>query len=867
VSDSPRNDTADGFLTGIRIVELADELGEYAGKVLAGLGADVVKVEPSSGEVTRTYGPFFRERRDPDSSLYFWHYNFGKRSAVLDVESDADRANLLRLIAGADVFVTSRPTAFLRAQGLDPDTLRRLNPRLITARITPFGDSGPWADYRGSDLVHLALGGVAMNCGYDPEPGGRYDTPPIAPQMWHAYHIAGEHAAMAVLGALVHRLTVGEGQDLSVSVHQAVSTNTETDVPNWVYQRTLNVRQTGRAARPTLSPALLSRTKDGRWLLPYRTYLPSAVFDSFRGTYDLLAKYGMEMDLGDERYQDADRRTEADNMHIGAATDRLSERFTFDADLWKTAQSIGLPWAPCRRPEENLAEEHWSRRSTFVEVEHAEHEVTLREIGAKWLAPEVPWRSGPRAPKLGEHTAEVLAELAAAAPVTAAATVHARAESPAAPSLLSAHGTPFALAGVRIIDLAWLLASAGGARYLSALGAEVIKVEHASRMDGYRFGAGTVPPGGRAERDAATSPIGSPGSSDPNRGGAFMEINSGKRGISLNLKTEAGREILRELVASADVVVEGFSPGTMRRMGFGYEVLRQINPRIVYVQQSGMGEVGTYGRLRSYGPTAQAITGITEMSGLPEPWAPAGFGYSFLDWFGAYNIAMAMLAGIYRQRVTGKGCWIDSSQAETGIFLTGTAVLDHQVNGRAWQRYGNRSPYKLAAPHGIFRVSGNDRWLAVSCFTDDQWCALAETLRRPELSADRRFATLAGRIAHQDELDVEVGKSLARWNGEEAMRLLQAAGVPAGVCQTAEDRCDHDPQLAHLGWTVELDQHDIGRWPVKEFPVRFGATPAYMGGVADRSGPSYGQDNDYVFGDLLGYSLERIEQLRADGII
>jgi crotonobetainyl-CoA:carnitine CoA-transferase CaiB-like acyl-CoA transferase len=228
---------------------------------------------------------------------------------------------------------------------------------------------------------------------------------------------------------------------------------------------------------------------------------------------------------------------------------------------------------------------------------------------------------------------------------------------------------------------------------------------------------------------------------------------------------------------------------------------------------------------------------------------------------------MAMLAGIYRQRLTGKGCWIDSSQAETGIFLTGPTVLDYQVNQREWQRYGNRSPHKPAAPHGIFRVSGDDRWLAISCFTDEHWRSLARVLDRPELLTDHRFDTLAGRLTHQDELDAAVGLALEGWSGEDAMQRLQKAGVPAGVCQTAEDRCDRDPQLRHLGWTVELDQQDIGRWPVKEFPVRFGSTPAYMGGPADRSGPSYGQDNEYVFGQLLGYSPERIRQLRAEGVI
>jgi crotonobetainyl-CoA:carnitine CoA-transferase CaiB-like acyl-CoA transferase len=255
------------------------------------------------------------------------------------------------------------------------------------------------------------------------------------------------------------------------------------------------------------------------------------------------------------------------------------------------------------------------------------------------------------------------------------------------------------------------------------------------------------------------------------------------------------------------------------------------------------------------------------MSGLPEPYPPAGIGYSYLDWYGAYNMAVGMLAALHRRRLTGEGCWIDSSQAEAGMYLTGTAVLDHSANGRTWHRYGNRSPYRLAAPHGVFPVAGEDRWLALSCFDDDQWAALVSVLARPEWATDERFATLAARAEHADALEALVGEATAEHDAFALMAALQAAGVPAGVCQTAEDRCDTDPQLAHLGWTVELDQRDIGRWPVKEVPVALSRTPTYVGGPLDRSGPSYAQDNDYVWGEILGLSADERARLQADGVI
>jgi len=305
----------------------------------------------------------------------------------------------------------------------------------------------------------------------------------------------------------------------------------------------------------------------------------------------------------------------------------------------------------------------------------------------------------------------------------------------------------------------------------------------------------------------------------------------------------------------------------MDRMGFGYDALRAINPSVVYVQQSGMGQIGRYGRLRSYGPTAQAISGITDLSGLPDPMPPAGIGYSYLDWFGAYNMATAVAASLYRRARTGQGCYIDSSQAEIGIYLTGTAVLDHEVNGRSWQRTGNRSPWQPAAPHGAFPTAGEDRWIAIACLGEDDWRALVEILGDPAWAAAPEYRDLPGRIAHQDTLEHRLGEATAGRDGAALMQALQARGVRAGVCQTAQDRVEHDPQLRHLGWLVELDQRDIGRWPIKDVPFRLSETPPYIGGVCDRAGPSYGQDNQHVLAEILGRSGAQIAALRATGVI
>lgn len=850
------------FLGGLRVVEIGNELGEYCGKVLAGLGADVVRVEKPGGDDTRSNGPFYHDEHNPDRSLYFWHYNLGKRSVVIDLDSTSGQETLGKLLETADVVIDSRPRQYFADRGLDYETIRRTNPGLIWTRITPFGDTGPWADYEASDLIQLALGGVMDNCGYDPEPGGVYDTPPVAPQMWQSYQIAGELAVISILGALCYKLDTGVGQKIDTSVHEAVATNTETDTPSWIYLAMKHNRQTCRNSMPINSDLpSIAMTKDGRWLLPYRTYAGtggSVVVDGNGPTAQLLREFGAQADIDEPgAVVTPERLTEL--------TDKLISRLLYNRDLWRRGQELGMPWAPIRRPEENLQDEHWMMRDAFFDVYHPELDETFTYTGAKWVTEEFAWSHGPRPPLVGEHTDEVISQWAKPA------SKHVRGlhnERTKQPPLVSPHGKPFALSGVRVVDLSWMLASAGAGRYLAAMGAEVIKVEHESRLDGMRLAPVAIcPPGGREQRESATETIPLPEATSYNRTGFYMEINSGKLGISLNLKSPDGRKALEDLIRDADMIVEGYSPGTMIRLGLGYEELKKINPNIIYVQQSGMGEVGNYGRMRSYGPTAQAISGISDMSGLPEPFPPAGIGYSYLDWFGAYNMAQAMMAALYRRSVTGEGCHIDAAQAGIGVYLTGTTILDYTVNNRSWSRYGNRSPYKPASPHGAFPTCGKDAWIAIGAFTQEQWSALLGVLGLDSLSSDDRFTTLEKRIANQAVLEPIIAEATKERDRFALMEQLQAVKVPAGVVQTAQERIEQDPQLKHLGWLTELNQTEIGVWPTRGLPVHLSETPAHIGGRLNRAGPNYGEDNDFVLRNVLNKSAEEIAALQEAGAL
>ncbi len=850
-----------GMLSGLRVIEVADERAEYTGLLLAGLGADVIKIEPPEGNVTRRIGPFLDDEPGLERSLFFWNYNRNKKSVVLDLREGPAAEQLLGLLDGADVLLDASCGALNVALKLERAELNARFPALVTARITPFGDDGPWKDFKSSDLIHLALGGIMMNCGYDPDPNLQYDTPPIAPQIWHAYHIAGEQLATGIIAALINRHRTGQGQDVSVAVHEAVSKNPELDIMHWVMRRVPLWRLTNRHAveTPNHSPSIL-HTKDGRWFITH-----GMGARDLKNLVPLLSKYQMQANLQPPP-PDADLKArqvpgsaagDEARAHMLDVVQRFVRAWTYADMPWREAQEAGLLWAPLRKPHENALDEHWLRRKSFADVPHPEHGRRFRYPTSKWLSTATSWQVGRRAPLLGEDTRAVLGE-ASRRPA-----VPAEPRGEPNPRLSALHNKPFPLQGVKILDFAWFLASAGGTRFLAAMGAESFKVEWKDNPD-TRLAA-MAPVGGRAARDGATGPL--PGVRDSDMGGQFNNKNAGKRGISLNIRHPKGLQIAKDLVRICDVVAEGFSPGVLQRLGLGYDVMKSIRPDIIYIQQSGMGAHGMYGRMRTVGPVAAAFAGQGDMSGLPEPAMPVGWGYSYLDWMGAYGYALALLGALYYRERTGQGQWIDASQCESGLFLTGTTILDWAANDRGWRRYGNRSPYKPAAPHGAYRCAGVDRWIAIACFTDAEWKALARVAGRAAWLEDRRFDTLQNRLLHQDSLDAAVETWTRALDPFECMMALQGAGVPAGVCQTAEDRCDRDPQLRHLKWLTEVTGTKIGTWPVYELPMKFSRTPAYIGGPINRGAPCYGEDNEWLLTNLLGMSKSAVEKLAEEGVI
>ena len=399
--------------------------------------------------------------------------------------------------------------------------------------------------------------------------------------------------------------------------------------------------------------------------------------------------------------------------------------------------------------------------------------------------------------------------------------------------------TGLALKGIRVLDFTWIHAGPSATRILSDQGAEVIKVES----------------------NNALSVVGGPASATARGLGQRHNWNAGKLSISLNMKTPQGIDIARRLVAVSDVVAENFSGRVMPSWGLDYESIRPINPSIIMLSMSGFGRTGPWQDRVSYGQTLQAWSGFTELTGFPDT-DPSGPASAYSDAVGGMAGAQAVLLALMHRARTGRGQWLDVSQFESLSSLLETLVLDMSANGpdAATTRTGNRLPYGGGAPHGAYRCRGEDRWVAITVFTDDEWRAFVGVMGNPQWAAEPRFADAEARQRNADALDAYVESWTSQHTAEDVMRVLQAAGVAAGVVQTGED-LSFDPQLQERGFFRRVPDHQGEYRTIESAPYRLSRTP----GRVDRGAPNFGTDMEYVLRELLGMSDDEVEDCAIAG--
>jgi len=377
---------------------------------------------------------------------------------------------------------------------------------------------------------------------------------------------------------------------------------------------------------------------------------------------------------------------------------------------------------------------------------------------------------------------------------------------------------------------------------LASYGAEVIKVESQTRIDWMR----QVGPFIGAERKSNEGSV------------CYLNPNPGKLDLSLNLKHPRAIEVITRLVKWADVVAENFAGGVITRLGLGYEELRKIKPDIIMLSSSIYGQTGPFALVPGYGVLLTALTGLPHLTGFPDQ-LPQPPGFAITDFIAPRINVLAIVAALEYRRRTGKGQFIDASQMETVVRLLTPVLLQYETNGIEASKIGNRSA--CAAPHGVYRCKGEDRWCAIAVFTDDEWQQFCQVIGNPAWTKDPEFSTLTARVKNAEKLDTLVEGWTINHTPAEVMKLMQEAGIAAGVVQGGQD-LDTDPQLKHRHFYSKLDHPGIGSFTYSGMPAQLSKTPYEI-----KRAPFLGEHTEYICTKILGFSDEEFVQLMTEGVL
>ena len=782
-------------LHGLRVVDLADEKAELCGRLLADFGADVVRVEAPGGSVSRRLPPFHG-----DHSLHFAYRNAGKRGVAIDLESGAGREELLALLAGADVFVDSSAPGRLEALQLDPDALAERFPRLVVARVSDFGQSGPLRNWVATDAVLEAVGGMLWKAGLP-------DREPLLPPTPMAYDIAGVHACFAVLTALHQRAATGFGQQIDLSVLEAVAQCTDWSFPS----ASVSVAQ-GVApveVRAGSGPLYTVYACKGGFV---RLVILSP--RQWRAMWEWL---GEPEAFADPFFESFIARLQNADLLIPVYTEHFAS-MTME-EISAEAQRRGIVCTPVLRPDEVLANEHLLSRGTFRELELAPGVAAPAASGFHEIDGE---RQGPRrrAPELDEHRAELLP-----APAHEAAAPAGARPAPALP-----------LAGLRVLDFGIGGVGVEAGRMFADYGADVIKVE-----------TRTYPDFIRVVLSSEMSP-------------SFASSSRSKRGFGVNLKKPRGLELVKKLVEQSDVLIENSKTGAMDDMGLGWEEVERTNPRCVMVSSQLLGSRGAWADWIGYGPSTQPVGGMVHLWNYRDAEAPAGSTSIFPDHLVGRLVAINALVNLLARERSGAGAHGEVAQVEAVTGLLGDLLWKAAFEPGSVGPLGNRS--ERGAPWGVYPCAGEQQWCVISVRDDGDWQKLVGALGRPDWATDPALAEAVGRLAARDALDAKLAEWTRSHGKHDLCEALQAAGVPAGPMLTGAEQIEH-PHYVARGFPRWLEQQDIGRICF-EGP---GFRATGMADVVTKQAPRLGEHTREIAADLLGLADAEIDALLADGVL
>jgi len=783
----------DGVLAGVRVFDLTDASGLLAGQILADLGADVVQA-------------MVPLRQSQSVGDYHWRaYTRGKRLLEIDPH-DGDAIDAL--LAGADVFIESLSNEAAEWLSLTPAQIAARHPHLVHVSITPFGRGGPKSGYAATDLTIGAASGFLFVSGAAGETPVRISIPQA-----HAH--AGADAAVAVLIALRAR----GGQHIDISAQHSMTLA----LLGRGLDAAVNQPRAERASGAGMVGAVRVRTiypvRDG-WVLVSAGIVPPVAAFMRR-----LMSWAAEEKLCDPALIDWDWGSMAPRMMQGAVT---------AADWQVVDEAIEQLLAP--RTKAEIMAEAVARKLLLAPVMHVGELLDSPHFAARGYVQ----REG--TPHLGAFAQFSRSPLLLSDGTTEARAGDLRKSWSRRPAQTPPAMQSKPLAGLKVLDLFWVVAGPGATRMLADYGATVIHVESRNRLDMLR----AVPPY-------------IDGMPDPERTPGFHSTHANKLNLSLDLGTAEGREVLADLIRWADVYGESFSPGVIDRMGFGYDAARRLNPDIIMVSSSLLGQTGPWREYAGFGNLAGAVCGFYQLAGMPDAQPVGSFG-PYTDFMGVRYNALAILAALAHRDRTGEGQFIDMAQAEAALHFLAPAALAYLEAKRAPEAHGNRDP--SMAPHGVYPTQGTDRWVAIAVRDDDEWKRLCRAAQLDELAEDATLTTVAGRKQAEDRVDA----ALAEWTRKRAAHQIEAELQSAGVAAHAlldTHELAGDAQLASRGFIRRIAHPQFGMTAIEGSRVVMSRSEAVQPTLA----VSYGSHNQLVLGDILGYSAERVAQLTAKGAL
>ena len=725
-------------LDSVRVLEVAELVaGPYAAKLLADLGADVIKVEPRRGDEARRRGPFPPAApADYEQSGLFLGLNTNKRSVALDLDEPADRAELEALVAEADIVIHSLSAHRAAQLGFDGATLLALHPKLVVCAVTPFGHLGPHAEWIGEEVSIVHGGGWGYLI-----PGD--DTDPSAPPLTVYGHPAscqgGMVAAFATLGAYRKARITGVGEFIDLSTMAHVSSMLEASFIAWSYMGRVSMRNDGRI----LTPWHIYECSDGL------IFLVTVEADQWERLVEMMGN--PEWSQLEVFATVAARAENQDLLNVLISEWTAQHRVE---ELFHEGQRRRICFAPVFTMADLESQPHLHERGFFHRADHAVAG-ELSYLGAPFRMTPDPWQLRSTAPLLDEHRGAHFA---------------ARAEAiEPAPTVAPADRSSRPLEGLRVVDFSWVWAGPFCTMHLAYLGAEVIKIESAKRPS-----------------LARRLPI-HPPELEPtlNTCGYFNQWDQGKKSVEVDLSDHAALETVLALVASADVVVDNFATGVMDRLGLSDDVLWATNPNVILASITGFGHTGPLRNYMGYGPTTAPLSGLTSMTGHVAG-KPEEAGLSFGDPAAGLTAAFAVMAAVVSRDRGHEPARIDVSLWEATAVNAIDGWMGHTVGAPPVGRIGSRS--LTAAPHGIFRCAGEDRWVSLACTSDAQWSRLAELIGASVVD-DPRFVNAADRKAHEDELESIVTSYTAtrdRWDVTDELQAIGVASYPSLSCADIE---------------------------------------------------------------------------------